>query len=410
MNFWLIFKVSFRALMRNKIRSALTALGIIVGIAAVIAVVAIGNGASLSMKDQINTMGDNLVMVFPGSLNQGGVRMGMGGAQTLTEGDGAAMARDHPELVKAWTPLMNAGGQVMYMQNNWSPQSIIGVQPEFTIVRKWDVSEGAFFTDADARARAKVCVIGKTIVEKLFDGGSPVGETLRIRNMPFKVVGVLQAKGTNSMGIDQDNIIILPITTVRQTLSRGFSTDSVSQLLFSLHDMGQLAEAKSQLTALLRQRHRLAPGVDNDFSILDMTEITAMATSISTMMTLLMMVVASISLVVGGIGIMNIMLVSVTERTREIGLRMAIGAPPLAILSQFLMESVLLSTMGGLIGVLLGVAGARVVGDIQNWPIAVTGSSILISFAFSAGVGVFFGFYPALRASRLNPIDCLRYE
>ena len=410
MNAWMIFKIALRALKRNKVRSMLTALGIIVGIAAVIAVVAIGNGASFSMKEQISTMGDNLVMVFPGSASAGGVRMGAGMAQTMTATDGEAMARDYPDLIKAWTPLLNAGGQVMFMQNNWAARSIMGVYPEFTIVRKWDVADGAFFTDSDVRARAKVAVIGQTIVDKLFDGASPIDQTIRIRNMPFKVIGVLQRKGTNSMGMDQDDVIILPITTVRNTLTRGWGADSVSQILFSLHDMSQLDEAKKQLTALLRQRHRLAPGIEDDFTVLDMTEITEMATSVSKMMTILMIVVASISLVVGGIGIMNIMLVSVTERTKEIGLRTAIGAPPVAILMQFLAESAVLSMMGGAIGVILGIIGANVVGKVQNWPIAVTASSILVSFAFSAGVGIFFGFYPALRASRLNPIDCLRYE
>ena len=408
MSFWMIFKVALRALMRNKVRSILTALGIIVGIAAVIAVVAIGNGASSSMKEQINTMGDNLVMVIPGSLNMGGVRGGAGGAQTLMVSDGAAMAHDYLDLIKAWTPVIRAGGQAMFMQNNWSTQ-FQGVYPDFVIVRKWDVAYGSFFNDADVRANARVCVLGQTVVDNLFDGEPLIGETIRIRNMPFRVIGILQKKGTNSMGMNQDDIIILPYSTVRSTLRRG-TFDNVDQLLFSLHSMSQLDEAKKQLTALLRQRHRLAPGTDDDFSIVDMTEIIAMATSISKMMTILMIVVASISLVVGGIGIMNIMLVSVTERTKEIGLRMAIGATPIAILSQFLAESAMLSTLGGLIGVILGIIGAHMVGSVQQWPIAITTSSIVISFAFSAGVGIFFGFYPALRASRLNPIDCLRYE
>ena len=408
MTFWMIFKVAWLALMRNKVRSFLTALGIIVGIAAVIAVVSIGNGASFNMKEQINTMGDNVVMVFPGSLSTGGVRGGVGGAQTLTTGDGEAMKRDFPELIKAWTPVVRAGGQAMFMQNNWATQ-FQGVNPDFVIVRKWDVEQGAFFTDADLRARSRVCVIGKTIVDKLFDGQPLVGETIRIRNMPFQVIGILQEKGTNSMGQDQDDIIILPFTTVRSVLRRG-AFDNVDQLVFSMYDMSQLDETRKQLGLLLRQRHRLADDMDDDFSILDMTEITKMATQISSLMTILMIVVASISLMVGGIGIMNIMLVSVTERTKEIGLRMAIGATPHAILAQFLTESAVLSMLGGIIGVALGVLGARIVGEVQGWPIAITMSSIAVSFAFSAGVGIFFGFYPALRASRLNPIDCLRYE
>ena len=408
MKWGMIFKVAMRALLRNKVRSILTALGIIVGIAAVIAVVAIGEGASISMRNQISSMGDNLIIVFPGSMRQGGVQFGAGGQQTLMLEDGEAMRHDYPELVKAFTPLLRSGGQAIFQQNNWATQ-IQGVTTEFIPVRKWDVASGAFFTDADLRSAARVCVIGQTIVDNLFDGQDPVGETFRIRNVQFKVLGVLSRKGTNSMGQDQDDIIIAPFTTVQRNLRRN-AFSNVDQLLFSLYALDQIPEAKSQLTALLRQRHRLAPGVSDDFTVVDMTEITDMATSISKMMTILMGVVASISLLVGGIGIMNIMLVSVTERTREIGLRMAIGASPLAILMQFLTEAAVLSTMGGLIGIGLGMFGAWLVGDINRWPIFVTPSSVVISFGFSALVGVFFGFYPALRASRLNPIDCLRYE
>jgi len=408
MKWGMIFKVAMRALLRNKVRSILTALGIIVGIAAVIAVVAIGEGASISMRNQISSMGDNLIIVFPGSMRQGGVQFGAGGQQTLMLEDGEAMRHDYPELVKAFTPLLRSGGQAIFQQNNWATQ-IQGVTTEFIPVRKWDVASGAFFTDADLRSAARVCVIGQTIVDNLFDGQDPVGETFRIRNVQFKVLGVLSRKGTNSMGQDQDDIIIAPFTTVQRNLRRN-AFSNVDQLLFSLYALDQIPEAKSQLTALLRQRHRLAPGVSDDFTVVDMTEITDMATSISKMMTILMGVVASISLLVGGIGIMNIMLVSVTERTREIGLRMAIGASPLAILMQFLTEAAVLSTMGGLIGIGLGMFGAWLVGDINHWPIFVTPSSVVISFGFSALVGVFFGFYPALRASRLNPIDCLRYE
>jgi putative ABC transport system permease protein len=408
MKWGMIFKVAMRALLRNKVRTILTALGIIVGIAAVIAVVAIGEGASTSMKGQISSMGDNFIGVFPGSLQRGGVQGGAGGQQTLMLEDGEAMRRDYPELVKAFSPLLRSGGQAVYQQNNWQTQ-VQGVTTEFMTVRKWDVATGAFFTDADIRTAARVCVVGQTVVENLFDGQDPVGETFRIRNIPFKVLGVLTKKGTNSMGMDQDDIIIAPFSTVQRNLKRG-AFNNVDQLLFSLYSLDQIPEARRQLTALLRQRHRLAPGADNDFTVIDMTEVTDMVTSISKMMTILMAVVASISLLVGGIGIMNIMLVSVTERTREIGLRMAIGASPMAILMQFLTEAAALSTMGGFIGIGLGMFGAWLVGDIYKWPIFVTPASVLISFGFSAVVGVFFGFYPALRASRLNPIDCLRYE
>lgn len=404
----MIFRVALRALFRNKVRSILTALGIIVGIAAVISVVAVGEGASVSMKEQINTMGDNLVIVFAGSMKKGGVHGGAGGIQTLTDADGRTMAKDNPELVKAYSPLVRSGGQVVYQQNNWSSQ-FQGVMPDFLVIRKWEVSDGAFFTEADARAAARVCVVGQTIVNNLFNGQSPVGETFRIRNIPFKILGVLSKKGTNSMGQDQDDIIVAPITTVSRVLKRG-SFNNVDQLLFSLYSMDQIPEAKQELSLLLRQRHKLAESAEDDFTVVDMTEITEMATSISSMMTILMAVVASISLLVGGIGIMNIMLVSVTERTREIGLRMAVGATPTAILLQFLTEAAMLSTLGGVIGIAGGYFGAQLVGKLNSWPIYVTPSSVIISFLFSAAVGLFFGFYPAFRASRLNPIDCLRYE
>ncbi len=408
MNGMMIFKVALRALLRNKVRSILTALGIIVGIAAVIAVVAIGEGASTSMKAQISSMGDNMLIVFGGSMKKGGVHGGHGGFQTLMREDGEAMRRDFPELIKAYSPLVRSGGQAIFQENNWSTQ-IQGVTPEYVAVRKWDVSSGVFFTDADLRAGARVCVVGQTLVDNLFNGQDPIGETFRIRNIPFRVLGVMTKKGTTSMGQDQDDIIIMPLTTVRRVLRRG-SFNNVDQLLFSIYDMDQMPEAKRVLADLLRQRHRLGPNTEDDFTIIDMTEISDMLTSVSSMMTILMAVVASISLLVGGIGIMNIMLVSVTERTREIGLRMAIGAAPVAILLQFLTEAAVLSTLGGLIGIIIGVAGAYTVGDLNSWPIYVTPISVIVSFGFSAFVGIFFGFYPALRASRLNPIDCLRYE
>jgi putative ABC transport system permease protein len=408
MNGMMIFKVALRALLRNKVRSILTALGIIVGIAAVIAVVAIGEGASTSMKAQISSMGDNMLIVFGGSMKKGGVHGGHGGFQTLMREDGEAMRRDFPELIKAYSPLVRSGGQAIFQENNWSTQ-IQGVTPEYVAVRKWDVSSGVFFTDADLRAGTRVCVVGQTLVDNLFNGQDPIGETFRIRNIPFRVLGVMTKKGTTSMGQDQDDIIIMPLTTVKRVLKRG-SFNNVDQLLFSIYDMDQMPEAKRVLADLLRQRHRLGPNTEDDFTIIDMTEISDMLTSVSSMMTILMAVVASISLLVGGIGIMNIMLVSVTERTREIGLRMAIGAAPVAILLQFLTEAAVLSTLGGILGIFLGVAGAYTVGDINKWPIYVTPISVIVSFGFSAFVGIFFGFYPALRASRLNPIDCLRYE
>jgi putative ABC transport system permease protein len=408
MNFFMILKVALRAIARNKTRSLLTALGIIVGIAAVIAVVAIGQGASTMMMTQINSMGNNLIMVFPGSRSQGGVHSGSGGSQTLSAEDGEAIARDLQHLVRAVTPIVRSGGQVIYQENNWSTQ-IQGVSIDFLEVRNWEMAGGAFFTAADQRAGSRVCVIGRTVADNLFPNDDPAGKSLRIRNMPFKVLGVLASKGSNSMGSDQDDTVIAPYTTVRRVLQNSVF-NNVNMLLVSLHSLGDIPAAKAEISSLLRQRHKLSPRTDDDFNLLDMTEITNTIGSITKLMTILLTTVASISLLVGGIGIMNIMLVSVTERTREIGLRMAIGATPSDILLQFITEAMALSTVGGLIGVAIGVAGAQAVGKIQQWPILITESSVLVAFLFSAAIGVFFGFYPALRASRLNPIDCLRYE
>ena len=408
MSLWMILKVALRAIARNKTRSLLTALGIIVGIAAVIAVVAIGQGAQTMMMNQINSMGSNLVMVFPGSRSQGGVHGGAGSVQTLTAEDGEAIAHDLSHLVRAVTPMVRSGGQVIYQENNWSTQ-IQGVSVDYPEVRNWDMASGAFFTVADQRAGSRVCVIGQTVADNLFLSDDPVGKSLRIRNMPFRVLGVMARKGSNTMGSDQDDTIIAPYTTVRRVLYNSIF-NNVNMLLVSLHSLGDLPAAKDEISKLLRQRHKLGPNADDDFNLLDMTEISNTIGSVTKLMTILLTTVASISLLVGGIGIMNIMLVSVTERTREIGLRMAIGASPGDILLQFITEAMVLSTVGGLIGVAVGIIGARTVGRLQDWPILVTESSVLVAFLFSAAIGVFFGFYPALRASRMNPIDCLRYE
>jgi putative ABC transport system permease protein len=408
MNLWMIFKVALRAIARNKTRSLLTALGIIVGIAAVIAVVAIGQGAQTMMMDQINSIGNNLIIVFPGSKSQGGVHGGSGSSQTLTAEDGESIAHDLQHLVRAVSPIVRSGGQVIYQENNWSTQ-IQGVSIDFPEVRNWELSAGCFFTAADQRAGSRVCVIGQTIADNLFPGEDPTGKSLRIRNMPFRVLGVMARKGSNSMGSDQDDLIIAPYTTVRRVLQNSVF-NNVSMLLVSLYSLDDIPATKEEIGKLLRQRHKLSPHTDDDFNTIDMTEITNTIGSITKLMTILLTTVASISLLVGGIGIMNIMLVSVTERTREIGLRMAIGATPGDILLQFITEAMTLSTVGGFIGVAIGIAGAKTVGKVQEWPILVTESSVLVAFLFSAAIGVFFGFYPALRASRLNPIDCLRYE
>ncbi|MCQ2396758.1 MAG: ABC transporter permease [Lentisphaeria bacterium] len=405
----MIFRVALRAIWRNKVRSLLTALGIIVGIAAVIAVLAIGTGAGEQMKGSINSMGNNLVMIFPNSMRVGGMSMGAGASNTHTAADGEQIEKDYPNLVAGQTPMVRSSAQVIYAENNWSTQ-ISGVGTGFPIVRGWDVGEGTFFSEDDIQTGRRVLILGKTVVDNLFTNGeNPIGKNIRVKNMSFKVIGVMEKKGSNSMGQDQDDIIVMPYTTVKRTIQRS-SFDSVNQILVSLIDMGDLEEAKTEFSALLRQRHRLSYNKEDDFTIRDMTEITEMVTSISSTITILLGAVASISLIVGGIGIMNIMLVSVTERTKEIGLRMAIGARPWDILLQFLLEAMTLSCVGGFLGTLLGVYGAKVVGDIQNWPITITEESVLGAFAFSAFVGIFFGFYPAWRASKLNPIDCLRYE
>jgi len=409
MSLLMIFRVALRAIWRNKIRSLLTALGIIVGIAAVIAVIAIGTGAGEQMKSSINSMGNNLVMIFPSSMRMGGMNMGAGASNTLTAADGEQLEKDFPELVAGQTPMVRANAQVIYEENNWST-TISGVGLGFPVVRGWNVSDGTFFDEDDVQAGRRVLILGTTVADNLFpDGENPIGKNIRVKNMSFKVIGIMERKGSNSMGQDQDDSIIMPYTTVKRTIQRS-SFNNVNQLLVSLNTMDNLEEAKTEFTALLRQRHRLPDSKDDDFTIRDMTEITQMMTSISSTITILLGVVASISLVVGGIGIMNIMLVSVTERTREIGLRMAIGARPRDILMQFLLEAMTLACVGGLIGTVLGIVGAQTVGNLQHWPILITKSSILISFAFSAFVGIFFGFYPAYRASQLNPIECLRYE
>jgi putative ABC transport system permease protein len=407
MNGLMVLRVAARALYRNKTRSLLTALGIIIGIAAVIAMVAVGQGASVMMKEQIASMGNNLLMIFPGSSRTGGFHGGMGTQQTLTAEDGEAIVRECAYAV-AMSPMVRSGAQCIYRENDWAT-SVQGVGVDYPRVRNWAVADGEFFTDSDVRSGTRVCLLGATVADKLFGGESPVGETIRIRNMPFRVVGTMAKKGSAAWGQDQDDTIVAPYTTVRRVLQRS-AFNSLHQIMVSLASLDTLAAARAEITAILRQRHRLAPGTDDDFTVMDMTEVTQTITQVSRLMGVLLTVIASISLVVGGIGIMNIMLVAVTERTREIGLRMAVGARRRDILLQFLAEAIALAGIGGLIGVGLGVGAARVLAKANNWPVLISTSAILIALGFSAAVGVFFGFYPAWRASRLNPIESLRYE
>ena len=408
MSFWMIFKVAVRAIFRNKTRSLLTCLGIIVGIAAVIAVMAIGQGAQTMMVKEISSMGNNLVMVFPERRNQGAVSGGMGQGQTMTAGDAEAIKKELPHLVQGVSPQVRTSVQMMYAAKNWSG-SVQGVSTDILGISNWVVQEGRFFTEDEERLSARVCVVGATVRKNLFDDEDPVGKTIRLKNMTFKVIGVLGPKGANNWGQDQDDVVMAPYTSVQRYLQRS-KFRNINMMNLSLVTMDDLEEAKREVGALLRQRHHLADYQDDDFETRDTTEIMNTIGSVTGLMTVLLTAVAAISLLVGGIGIMNIMLVSVTERIKEIGLRMAIGATPANILMQFLLEAVVLSTVGGAVGVVVGIAGAQTIGSVKGWPILIQTGSTIGAFAFSAVVGMFFGFYPAWRASKLNPIDCLRYE
>ena len=407
MNGLMVIKIALRALARNKGRSLLTALGIIIGIAAVIAVVAVGQGASTNMRNQINSMGNNLLMIFPGSQNAGGFRGGSGTQQTLTAEDGDAILTES-QFVTGMTPLIRSGAQCIYRENDWATM-IQGVNVQYPEVRSWTVASGDFFTEADIKSAARVCVLGKTVADQLFQDEDPVGKTIRIRNMPFRVIGVMSPKGSAAWGQDQDDTIIAPWVTIRRVLDKS-KFNNVNQLLCSLKTMDSLPQVKEEVGAILRQRHRINERDDDDFTIMDMTEVTQMITQVSSLMTILLTVIASISLLVGGIGIMNIMLVAVSERTREIGLRLALGARRYDIMMQFLVEAVVLSGVGGIIGIALGVSAAGILGSANHWPVMISPGAVILALTFSAGVGIFFGFYPAWRAARLNPIESLRRE
>lgn len=409
MNLGMIFKVAVLAILRNKTRSLLTCLGIIVGIAAVIAVLAIGKGASTMMVKEISSMGNNLVMVFPDRNRSGAIRMGLGSGQTMTADDAEAIKKELSHLVEYVSPAVNVSAQLIRQNRNWNCR-ISGTSADLPEVRNWQIGEGRFFSEEEVKSSERVCVIGTTVRDNLFEAyENVVGETIRIGAMPFKVVGILSPKGANGWGQDQDDTVMAPYTTVSRVLQRS-KFRSINMMNLSLKNMDNLEEAKREVTQLLRQRHKLPDYQDDDFEMRDTTEIMSTMGSVSSLMTVLLTAVAAISLLVGGIGIMNIMLVSVTERIKEIGLRMAIGATPANILCQFILEAVVLSTVGGALGVGLGIGVAKMIGEIQHWPIIIEVSSTIYTFLFSAFVGMFFGFYPAYRASKLNPIDCLRYE
>jgi len=396
--------VGLKAISRNKLRSFLTMLGIVIGVGCVIAVVAIGNGATKSVENTINSLGTNYIMIFPGASTQSGARI-FTGQSTLTPEDADALKTEAPAVAYV-SPTVRSAGQVVAGELNWGT-SIQGVSTDYPLIRSWNLAQGSFFTDQDVKAAAKVAVLGQTVVDNLFPNGDAVGQIIRIKNVPFKVAGVLEKKGGNMMGQDQDDTVVAPYTTVMKRLTGKTKIDMIQ---VSATSGDQVQEAQNEIDSVLRQRHRIAPNGDADFMMRSQEEIAqTQAQSMGILRTLLLSI-AAISLLVGGIGIMNIMLVSVTERTREIGIRMAIGAKGRHVLLQFLFEAVTLSIVGGLIGVAIGVAASTAVGRFLGWPIVVTPASVAISFGVAAFVGVFFGYYPARKAARLDPIDALRYE
>jgi len=400
-----IVRSAFRALRRNKMRSFLTMLGIIIGVGAVIAMLAIGQGAEYSVKQQISSLGTNVLIVFPGSQQTGGLRMGAGTVTTLTEEDAWAIQKECPAVAFV-SPGARSGGQVIAGNLNWGT-SIEGTGADYLEIRSWAVEYGEFYSEQDIKAAAKVCILGKTVADALFPESTPVGQNVRIRNVPFKVLGVLSKKGQNAMGMDQDDIILAPYTTVLRRLSH---SPYLRQVLVSATSPSSIGAAQTQITELLRMRHKIAPYDADDFTIRNQSDLAATATATTGILTILLASIASVSLLVGGIGIMNIMLVSVTERTREIGIRMSVGARGRDILTQFLIEALVLSLLGGIIGILLGVGGSVAISAFAKWPTIITVFSILLSFGFSIAIGIFFGFYPARKAALLNPIDALRYE
>ena len=401
-------RIALRALTVNKMRSVLTMLGIIIGVAAVIAMVAIGSGAKARIAEQIASMGSNLLMVMSGSSTSGGMRFGMGTVPTLTVDDAKAIQTEIPG-VKYVAPNVTGVAQVVYGNQNWST-IINGTAPEALEIREWPLASGRPFTQQDVDGATKVCVLGRTVAETLFGGMDPVGQIVRIKKVPFTVLGVLAPKGQSTWGQDQDDIVFVPLTTAQKQLFGQQFPGMVRVIAVQAWGPDQVEEAESQITQLLRQRHRIQPNQENDFSVRNLSEVMASAEQSADVMSLLLGAIASISLIVGGIGIMNIMLVSVTERTREIGIRIAVGAKSRDILLQFLIESLVLSLVGGIIGIGLGVAGTLVLSSFTKWPTLFSPQAILLAFVFSACVGVFFGFYPARKASLLNPIEALRYE
>ena len=405
MDFFASVRVALRALRKNKLRSLLTVLGVVIGVCAVITLVNMGSGAQISIEKAISGLGTNLLIIFPGSVTKGGIRTGYGTVTSLTADDAEAIIEECP-AVQMVTPVVSSAAQVVFQNQNWGT-SIFGADLDYQRIKNWPAEQGEFFTLQDVKAATKVCVLGKTVAEKLFGGQNPVGHVIRIKRIPFRVLGVLTPKGQTAFGQDQDDTIVLPYTTAQKRL---MGISHLTMVMASAVSLDLMTEAQEQIRDLLRHRHQIKEGQDDDFTVRNLADLTAVFSTITGILTLLLGSIASISLIVGGIGIMNIMLVSVTERTREIGIRMSVGAKSRDILLQFLFEAVLLSLMGGFIGIVLGIGLTSSISYFTGWPTPVSFYAILIAFIFATGVGIFFGLYPARKASRMNPIDALRYE
>jgi len=402
-------RTALRALRRNKMRSGLTMLGIIIGVAAVITMVSIGQGADAAVQKQILSLGNNMLMIIPGATTSAGVRSGWGGVSTLSAGDANAIKRECPSVAEV-TYFKRQVVQVVYGDQNWSTAAQ-GATPAYQKVREWPLALGTFFTERDEDTANRVVVLGQTVVDHLFGPGEdPIGATVRIKDVPFRVIGVLEAKGQTTWGQDQDDVVIMPFSTAERRVLGTQFVGSVDMIFVSAVSTEEIPAAEKEITALLHERHHIQPKQEDDFTVRNLSDIAKASESASKVMTSLLLSVASISLLVGGIGIMNILLVSVTERTREIGIRMAVGAKSRHILLQFLVEAVTLSMVGGLAGTLVGIAGARLISYFASWPTLLSAPAVIGSFLFSGAVGVFFGFYPARKASRLDPITALRYE
>jgi len=397
--------IALRALRRNKMRSVLTALGIIIGVGAVVAMVAVGNGAQAKIESQVAALGQNLLIVFAGNRKSGGVNSGLGTASSLTLEDAAAIAREALDVV-AVSPEISTTAQVIANGRNWST-NILGESPSYLQIREWELSTGAMFSDRDVRAASKVAVIGPKTANQLFGPINPVGQTVRVKNIPFVIIGLLTSKGAGMGGNDQDDRLVIPYTTA---MKRVTGDKTLRSLNVQVSSAERMTRAQDAITGLLRQRHRLAPGKENDYNILNQKEIADTVGNVTHIITLMLGSIAGMSLVVGGIGIMNIMLVSVTERTREIGIRIAVGAQGADIMLQFLIEAITLSLFGGAIGVLVGIGASQLTAVFAGFDAIVSTDSIVLAFSVSFAIGVFFGIYPARKASKLNPIDALRYE